>query len=386
MNKINDIVKGINVPGIRVFANEVAKYKDGINFTIGQPDFHTPEAVKQAAISAIENNMTGYSHNAGLIQLRKSVSNFFWDKYNFFYEPEKEIIVTNGASEAIDSVLRTIITPGDEVILPVPSYSGYESIIKLSGGKLITLDTTNSNFVPDPVELEKAITPKTKAVIFNYPSNPTGISLTKTQVDALVNVLKDKNIFIISDEIYSENVFDMMHTSFAQYEVIRDKLFLLHGLSKSHSMTGWRLGYVLSDHVLSEQVLKVHLNNSICAALPSQYAAIEALTNCRETPKEMNATYIERRDYVDLRLTKMGLAAIKPHGAFYIFPSIKQFSMPSWDFAEKLLTKEHLAVVPGSAFKAEGFIRISYANSMDYLKVGLDRLERFINDLKEEGK
>src|SRR5699024_9594083 len=214
LNQINPIVKNIHVPGIRVFANEVAKYENGINLTIGQPDFPTPESIKQAGIQAIQHNLTGYSHNAGLISLRRAVSGFFEDKYDFYYNPENEIVITNGASEAIDSVLRTILLPGDEVILPVPSYSGYESIIRLSGGKIIPLDTTKSDFIPDPAELEKLITNKTKAVIFNFPSNPVGVCLTKEQIEPLVALLKKHKIFIISDEIYSENVFDFKHTSF----------------------------------------------------------------------------------------------------------------------------------------------------------------------------
>lgn len=378
--KINPIVPSISVPGIRLFSNKADEYADGVNFTIGQPDFPTPGEVKLAGIQAIEQNLTGYSHNAGMLELRQSVSQFFHNKYNFYYAPENEIVITNGASGAIDSILRTILSPGDEVILPIPSYSGYESIIKLSGGNLVTFDTTYNDFIPNPEELEKLITPKTKAVIFNFPSNPTGVSLTKEQIEALVNVLKDKDLFILSDEIYSENVFDMKHTSFAQFEEIRHQLFLIHGLSKSHSMTGWRIGYALGDKSLVSEVLKVHLNNSICASSPSQYAAIEALTNCPNAPLEMNQAYIERRDYVVKRLNDMGLKTIKPQGAFYVFPSIQSLSIPSWDFALELLEQEHLAVVPGSAFIAEGYIRISYANSLDYLKIGLDRLENFIKD------
>ncbi len=381
LNQINPIVKNIHVPGIRVFANEVAQYENGINLTIGQPDFPTPESIKQAGIQAIQHNLTGYSHNAGLISLRRAVSGFFEDKYDFYYNPENEIVITNGASEAIDSVLRTILLPGDEVILPVPSYSGYESIIRLSGGKIIPLDTTKSDFIPDPAELEKLITNKTKAVIFNFPSNPVGVCLKKEQIDPLVALLKKHKIFIISDEIYSENVFDFKHTSFANYPEIRDQLFLLHGLSKSHSMTGWRLGYVLGDAVLMEQVLKVHLNNSICASLPSQYAAIEALTNCQDEPAKMNEAYVRRRDYVYNRLTQMGFNTIKPNGTFYIFPSIKHTGLQSYDFATQLLQTEQTAVVPGSAFQAEGYIRISFASSMDTLAEGLNRIERFIQTI-----
>lgn len=382
LDKLNPIVQDIHVPGIRVFANKVAEYADGINLTIGQPDFPTPSRVKNAGIEAITNNLTGYSHNAGLLPLRSAVAQFFSDKYDFTYDPNEEIVITNGASEAIDSVLRTIISPGDEVILPTPAYSGYESIIQLSGGKIVTLDTTNNQFIPDPKELECLITPKTKAIILNFPSNPVGVALKREQVKALVQVLKKHRIFILSDEIYSENVFDFDHVSFANFPEIRKQLFLLHGLSKSHAMTGWRLGYVLGDKELIQQVLKVHLNNSICASLPSQYAAIEALTNCRQAPEEMNEEYIKRRNYVYDRLTKMGLPALKPNGTFYIFPAIKHLGLSSLEFSTKLLEEQHVAVVPGSAFRGEGYIRISFANSMENLNEGLDRLEKFINELK----
>lgn len=380
INRVNKRIKDLEVPGIRVFSNEVMQYPDGVNLTIGEPDFPTPERVKQAGIEAIKNNLTGYSHNAGLLELREKVSLFFEEKYKFHYDPVTEIVITTGASEGIDSILRTILNEGDEVIMPAPIYSGYEPIVHLSGAKVIYLDTMKTDLVPCPEKLEGLITEKTKAIILNYPSNPTGLTLTKEQVDRLVNVLERHDIFIISDEIYSENSFNNDHVSFASYPQIRNKLFLIHGLSKSHAMTGWRLGFVLGPQDLMEHMLKVHLYNSICAALPSQYAGIEALTTSRDTPKAMNKAYLERRDYVYDRLTSMGLSVIKPTGAFYIFPSIKITGLTSWAFATKLLESEHVAVVPGSAFTnyGEGFIRISYANSMETLVEAMNRIERFI--------
>lgn len=384
LDKVNDRVKNIEVPGIRVFSNQVTKYEDGINFTIGEPDFAPPERVKEAGINAIKNNLTGYSHNAGLLELRKSVARFFEDKYHFRYDPETEIVITNGASEGIDSILRTILVEGDEVIIPAPIYSAYEPIVHLAGAKVVYLDTSTTNFLPDPKKLESLITEKTKAVVLNYPSNPTGVTLSKERINELVDVLKRHDIFIISDEIYSENTFSSQHISFASYPEIRDQLFLVHGLSKSHAMTGWRVGYVLGPENLVKHVLKVHLHNSICVALPSQYAAIEALENCRHTPGEMNKSYIERRDYVRQRLESIGLHAIKPTGAFYMFTSIKNTHLTSLQFAKKLLEEEHVAVVPGSAFTeyGEGYIRISYATSLENLKEGLDRIEKFVYRLK----
>lgn len=388
LNKVNDRVKNIGVPGIRVFSNQVAQYEDGINFTIGEPDFAPPEQVKQAGIDAINNNLTGYSHNAGLLELRKSVSRFFKEEYGFEYDPVSEIVITNGASEAIDSILRTILVEGDEVIMPAPIYSGYEPIVHLCGAKVVYLDTSTTGFVPDPEKLEKLINDNTKAIVLNYPSNPTGVTISKEIMDQLVNVLKRHQIFIISDEIYSENTFSGKHISFASYPEIRDQLFLVHGLSKSHAMTGWRVGYMLAPELLMKEVIKVHLYNSICVALPSQYAAIEALDNCRHTPAEMNKAYIERRDYVYERLIEMGLDAIKPTGAFYMFPSIKGTNLTSFEFAKRLLEEEHVAVVPGSGFTeyGEGFIRISYASSLEELKTGLDRMEQFVARIKQTTK
>ncbi|MEI3613431.1 aminotransferase class I/II-fold pyridoxal phosphate-dependent enzyme [Pseudogracilibacillus sp. SO30301A] len=384
LNRINDRVKDISVPRIRIFANKVAQFENGINLTIGEPDFSTPELVKKAGMTAIQNNLTGYSHNAGLLELRESVANFFEDTYHFRYDPETEIVITIGASEGIDAVLRTILEEGDEVIIPAPIYSAYVPIVHLEGAKVVYLDTSATGFLPDPEKLEGLITEKTKAVILNYPSNPTGVTIPKERLDKIVDVLSKHEVFVISDEIYSENTFSGQHHSFAAYPELRNKLFLLHGLSKSHAMTGWRIGYVLGAKNLMEQVLKVHLHNAICASLPSQFAAIEALENCRDTPKEMNKAYIERRDYVQNRLRKMGLDAIQPTGAFYIFPSIKNINVSSLEFAEQLLEKEHVAVVPGSGFTkyGEGFIRISYANSLENLKEGLDRMENFIASIK----
>lgn len=383
LNKINSRILDLEVPGIRLFSNQVVQYDDGINLTIGEPDFPTPEKVKQAGINAITNNLTGYSHNAGLLELRESVSRFFEEKYGFYYNPKNEIVITTGASEGIDSVLRTILQEGDEVILPAPIYSGYEPIIHLNGSKVVYLDTSETNFLPDPTKLENLITEKTKAIILNYPSNPTGVTIGKELMNQLVSVLKKHNIFVISDEIYSENSFNSNHLSFAAYPELREKLFLLHGLSKSHAMTGWRIGYVLGPKDIMQHVLKVHLYNSICASLPSQHAAIEALTSSRNTPDTMNKAYIERRDYVQNRLESIGLSFTQPTGAFYIFPSIKSTNITSLEFAMKLLNDEHVAVVPGSGFTSfgEGYIRISYANSMKNLEIGMDRLERFVNSL-----
>lgn len=381
---LNPRAKALKVPGTRQFSNQLVNYPDAINLTIGQPDFPTPQSVKEAGIHAINNNLTGYSHNAGILNLRESINTFFSDKYGFSYDPINEIIVTNGAAEAIDSLFRTILEEGDEVILPAPIYTGYVPVIEFCGAKVVYLDTTETNFQPSAEKLAELITDKTKAVLFNYPSNPTGVVLTKETMDQLVEVLVNKDIYVITDEIYSENTFSGDHLSFASYPQLREKLFYIHGLSKSHSMTGWRIGFLMGPAEVMQHVLKVHLYNSICANLPAQYAAIEAVTNAKGTPEEMNVEYIKRRDFVYKRLVEIGLPVEKPNGAFYIFPSIQAYGLNSFDFATKLLQEGGVAVVPGSAFTpyGEGYIRISYAYGMPVLVEGMDRLEKFVQKLK----
>ncbi|ALC86388.1 N-acetyl-L,L-diaminopimelate aminotransferase [Bacillus sp. FJAT-22090] len=380
---INPRAKTLTVPGIRQFSNQLVNFPNAINLTIGQPDFPTPVAVKEAGIRAIEQNLTGYSHNAGLLELRVAVNTFFSNKYGFSYDPQNEIVITNGASEAIDSIFRTILEEGDEVILPAPIYSGYVPVIELCGAKVVYLDTTETGFQPSAKNLERLITEKTKAILFNNPSNPTGVIIQKETMDELVQMLKEKEVFILTDEIYSENTFSGEHHSFAVYKELQHKLFYIHGVSKSHSMTGWRVGFLMGPATIMKQVMLVHAYNSICASLPAQHAAIEALTNSKDTPIEMNVEYVKRRDYVYERLNKIGLPVEKPNGAFYIFPSIEAFGMNSFDFATKLLQEGGVAVVPGSTFTpyGEGYIRISYAYSMAVLEEGLNRLEKFIQTI-----
>lgn len=380
---INERVKQISISGIRQFSNQLVHYPDAINLTVGQPDFPTPENIKAAGIAAIANDLTGYSHNAGMIELRNAISRYFLETYSCAYNAENEIIVTIGASEAIDATLRTILEEGDEVILPAPLYPGYEPVIKLCGAKVVYLDTSDTDFQPSPERLASLINEKTKAVFFNFPSNPTGATILPAQMDALVEVLKQHEIFILSDEIYSNNTFVGEHRSFASYNELRDRLFLIHGLSKSHSMTGWRIGFLLGPQEIMQHIIKIHQFNAICAPLPSQYAAIEALTNGRGVPGIMNKEYIERRDFVYSRLIAMGLDVVKPNGAFYIFPSIKEYGMTSFDFATRLLKEGGVACVPGSAFSkyGEGFIRISYAYAMPVLIKGMDRMEAYLKTI-----
>ncbi|KAA0958606.1 aminotransferase class I/II-fold pyridoxal phosphate-dependent enzyme [Planococcus sp. ANT_H30] len=380
---INSQIEAIQISGIRQFSNQLVDFPDAINLTIGQPDFPTPEPIKQAGIEAIRHNHTNYTHNAGMLELRTEIASFFQDTYELNFEPKTEIIVTNGASEGLDSLFRAILEKGDEVILPAPAYPGYEPIIKLCGGKVVYLDMSDTGFQPDSTRLASLITDRTKAVLMNFPSNPTGVTMDSTQLEKVAAVLEKHEVFVVTDEIYSENVYGDKHVTVAHFEKMRNRTFLVHGLSKSHSMTGWRIGFVLGPEMYMKHVLKVHQYNAICASVPSQYAALEAVKNQRHVPAEMNKEYVKRRDFVYSRLTVMGIDVILPKGAFYIFPSIEKFGMTSFEFATRLLREAGVAAVPGSAFTryGEGFIRISYACSMKDLEEGMNRLEKFIQSL-----
>ncbi|KMM38554.1 aminotransferase A [Guptibacillus hwajinpoensis] len=380
---LNPKVKSIEISGIRTFFNMVSDYENMISLTIGQPDFETPHHIKEAAKSAIDENRTTYTHNAGILELRKAAANFLQSKYNLTYRAENEIITTTGASQAIDVTLRTILTEESEVILPGPVYPGYEPIITLSGATPVHVDTTQHEFKMTRSLIESAITERTKCIILPSPSNPTGVALSKEELANIADLLRDKEIFVLSDEIYSELNFSDDHNSIAQFEGMREKTIVINGLSKSHAMTGWRVGFLFAPEEICKHILKVHQYNVSCASSISQYAALEALQNGLEDPVQMRKEYKDRMDYVYNRLVEMGLSPIKPDGAFYILPSIKQFGLSSFDFAMKLAKDGNLAVVPGSAFShyGEGYVRISFAYKLDILKEGMDRLERFLNTL-----
>lgn len=383
MPNVNKRMQFIEVPGTRQFANRVSEFPDAVDLTLGQSDFDTPSPIREAAIDAINNNSLKYSHNMGILPLREAISDYYKDKHQADYDPAAEVLVTVGASEAIDNILRTIIEPGDEVIMPAPTYLGYEPIVELLGGRVKLVDTTETHFIATPRIVEAAITDRTKAIILNYPTNPTGVTYDKEQLDALVEVFQRHDIFVITDEIYAENTFEGEHHSMAEYDGIKDRVLVVNGLSKSHAMTGWRIGYVTGDARVIEEVTTVHLYNTICASIPSQYAALEALTNQLNVPREMNAEYIKRRDFIYQRLIDMGLEVEMPTGAFYIFPSIEQYSGDSFQFATDLLEAVELAVVPGRSFgeSAEGHIRLSFACSMETLEEAADRLEKYLKSL-----
>ncbi|WP_342426655.1 aminotransferase A [Paenibacillus sp. FSL L8-0158] len=380
---LNDQVKNIQISGIRKIANKVAALPGTLSLTIGQPDFPTPAHIMEAAHRAIDEGRTTYTPNPGLPELREAATAFVARKYGLNYRGQDEVIVTNGASEALDITLRTILSPGDEVVLPVPIYPGYEPLIRLSGGVPVFADTRNSGFKLTAEVLEPYLTERTKAVILGYPSNPTGRVMSREELEAVADLLKERDLFIISDEIYSELIYDTPHVSIATLSGMRERTIVINGLSKSHSMTGWRIGFTLAPAEITQHMVKVHQYNVTCASSISQYAALEALTVGVDDALPMREEYRRRRDYVHGRLTDMGIPLEKPEGAFYLFPSIAHFGLSSMDFTLKLLEEHGVAVVPGDAFSSygEGYIRLSYAYGQDVLEQGLDKIEKFVKGL-----
>ncbi|MDM5310203.1 MULTISPECIES: aminotransferase A [Peribacillus] len=375
---INPLVKDVQISGIRKFYNMVADIEGTISLTIGQPDFPTPTHIKEAAKQAIDNDYTVYTHNAGYLELREAASNYVKDKYKLNYDPANEVIVTSGASEGIDIAFRTILIPGNEVILPGPVYPGYEPIIKMCGATPVYADTTKNGFRLTADILEKYITEHTRCIVLPYPSNPTGVTLTAEELLDIAELVRGKDIFILADEIYSELVFDQEHVSIATF--LKEQTIVLNGLSKSHSMTGWRIGLLFAPAAISQHLLKVHQYNVTCAASISQRAALAALTAGRNDAIPMKTEYARRREYVYSRLQAMKLEIVKPNGAFYFFIKLPEGYASSLDFCLKLVQQEKVAVVPGDAFSplGEGYFRISYAYSMETLEKALDRIEAFL--------
>ncbi|MCR8634943.1 aminotransferase A [Paenibacillus radicis (ex Xue et al. 2023)] len=380
---VNPRVKDIQISGIRKISNLVSTYKDALTLTIGQPDFPTPDHIMKAAHAAIDAHKTTYTPNPGMLELRQAASAFVKGKYGLEYRPESEVIVTSGASQALDITLRTILEEGSEVILPGPIYPGYEPLVRLCGGVPVYADTRNNGFKLTAELLEPHITEKTRCIILCYPSNPTGRVLSKEELADIAKLLENKSIFVISDEIYSELIYGQPHVSLASYPGMREKTIVINGLSKSHSMTGWRIGFTFAPEEITQHMVKVHQYNVTCASSISQYAALEALTNGVDDALPMKEAYVQRRDFVYKRLLDMGFELEKPEGAFYLFPSIEKFKLSSMDFTMKLLEEQKVAVVPGDAFSiyGEGYIRISYAYGMDILEKATERLEMFVRKL-----
>lgn len=380
---VNPRVKEIQISGIRKISNLVSQYQDAITLTIGQPDFPTPEHILRAGERAIAEHRTVYTPNPGLPEVRQAAAAFAERKYGLKYSGTDEIIITAGASQALDITLRTLLTEGSEVILPGPIYPGYEPLVRLCGGIPVYADTRRTGFKLTAELLEPLLTERTRCIVMCYPSNPTGRVMTAAELEGVARLLESRNIFVISDEIYSELVYEGEHRSIATLPGMREKTIVINGLSKSHSMTGWRIGFTMAPAYLSQHMVKVHQYNVTCASSISQYAALEALTAGIDDAKPMKAEYLKRRDYVYDRLISMGFELDKPEGAFYLFPSIERFGLTSMEFTMKLLETQRVAVVPGDAFSVygEGYIRISYAYSMDNLEKAMDRLEPFVKSL-----
>ncbi|MEF3305561.1 aminotransferase A [Paenibacillus sp. GYB003] len=380
---VNSAVQHIQISGIRKISNLVATYKDAITLTIGQPDFPTPAHIVEAGKRALDERKTVYTANSGLIELRRAAADFVSRKYGLSYDPEQEIIVTAGASQALDITLRTILAPGTEVILPGPIYPGYEPIVRMCGATPVYVDTRETGFRLTAELLAPKLTDRTRAVVLCYPSNPTGRVVEERQLKEIAELLRGRPIFAVSDEIYSELLYDAPHRSIAAQPGMKDQTIVINGLSKSHSMTGWRIGFVFAPETIAKHIVKVHQYNVTCASSVSQYAAIEALTAGFDDAEPMKREYKARRDYVYDKLQRIGLEADKPEGAFYLFPSIKRFGLSSLDFTMRLLEQERVAVVPGDAFSeyGEGYVRISYAYSMDVLEKAMNKLESFVSRL-----
>ena len=361
--------------------------KDAISLGVGEPDFDTPWHIRDEGIYALEKGKTFYTSNAGLKELRCEISNYLKRTQNITYNPMHEILVTVGGSEAIDIGLRAIINPGDEVIIPQPSYVSYVPCAVLAGAKPVIIDLKAENdFRLTPKELESAITNKTKVLILPYPNNPTGAIMEKNDLEAIAKIIKEKDILVMSDEIYSELTYKGKHVSIASIEGMQERTLLINGFSKSYAMTGWRLGYACAPEPLIKQMTKIHQFAIMCAPTTSQYAAVEAIKNGDEDVELMRRAYNQRRRFLLHEFKEMGLECFEPYGAFYVFPCIKEFGMTSEEFATKFLEEEKVAAVPGTAFgkSGEGYLRISYAYSMDNLKIALERLKNFVNKLRAQ--
>ncbi|MGI6552944.1 MAG: aminotransferase class I/II-fold pyridoxal phosphate-dependent enzyme [Bacillota bacterium] len=378
---ISPVVKSLPPSGIRKFFDLVANSQGIISLGVGEPDFATPQHIRKASITAINRGKTSYTSNRGTLQLRTAIAEYLSLQYGINYDPEEEILITIGASEAVDLALRAVICPGDEIIVVEPSYVSYKPCTILAGGHPISIFTkAEDSFKLMPKDLEEAITPRTKLLILSYPNNPTGAVMTEEDLKPIAKIVNKHNLLVLTDEIYSELTYGSKHTSIASLPGMRERTILLSGFSKAFAMTGWRIGYVAAPAPLLDAMVKIHQYTILCAPIMAQEAALEGLKNGRQEVLKMVAEYNSRREFVYRELTEMGLASFEPKGAFYIFPSIKNTGMSDELFAELLLREEKVAVVPGSAFgpSGQGHIRISYATSMENLKEAMQRMSFFV--------
>ncbi|MCR1918329.1 aminotransferase class I/II-fold pyridoxal phosphate-dependent enzyme [Frisingicoccus caecimuris] len=388
-NLLAERTVGIKPSGIRKFFDLVSEMDDPevISLGVGEPDFDTPWHIREEGIYSLERGRTFYTSNSGLKDLRNAICDYLKRTYQVEYNPETEVMVTVGGSEAIDIGLRAVLNPGDEVIIPQPSYVSYEPCTVLAGGKPVILELQEKNeFRLTKEELLAAITPKTKVLILPFPNNPTGSVLRREDLEDIAEVCIEKDILVMSDEIYSELTYGAKHVTIASLPGMKERTILINGFSKAYAMTGWRLGYTCAPHIILEQMLKIHQFAIMCAPTTSQYAAVDALKNGEKDVEEMRISYNQRRRFLVHTFRKMGLKCFEPFGAFYVFPSIKELEMTSDEFAMELLNREKVAVVPGTAFGAcgEGFLRISYAYSLDELKHATDRIARFVAEIRKE--
>lgn len=386
---LSKTIKTIEPSGIRKFFDIVSEMEDAISLGVGEPDFDTPWHIRDEGIYSLEKGRTFYTSNAGLKELKIEISKYLDRKYGMKYNYNNEIMVTVGGSEGIDMALRAMLDPGNEVIIPQPSYVSYEPCTVLAGGKPVIVELKEENeFRLTAEELEEAITPKSKILIMPFPNNPTGAVMELNDIEAIAKVVKEHDLYVITDEIYSELTYLEKHVSIASLPGMKERCVLINGFSKAYAMTGWRLGYACAPKEILSQMLKIHQFAIMCAPTTSQYAAVEAMKNGDADVVRMRDQYNERRRYLLHRLKNMGLKCFEPFGAFYIFPSIKEFGMTSDEFATELLNSKKVAVVPGTAFgkSGEGFVRISYAYSIDDLKTALGRIEEFVNELRQKEK
>lgn len=383
---ISKTVVGLKKSGIRKFFDIVSEMKDVISLGVGEPDFDTPWHIREEGIYALEKGKTFYTSNAGLKELRVEIDNYLKRTQNISYNPATEIIVTVGGSEAIDIGLRAMVNAGDEVIIPQPSYVSYEPCAILAGAKPVIIDLKAENeFRLTAEELKNAITDKTKILILPFPNNPTGAIMERKDLEEIAKVCIENDIYVISDEIYGELSYKEKHVSIASIAGMKERTILINGFSKAYAMTGWRLGYACGPKEIIEQMVKIHQYAIMCAPTTSQYSAVEALKKGDDDVKLMRESYNQRRRFLMNAFKEMGLECFEPYGAFYVFPSIKEFGMTSEEFAMKFLEEEHVAVVPGTAFgdSGEGFLRISYAYSIENLKRAMERLKRFVEKLRK---
>jgi len=378
---ISKKVQDMQPSGIRVFFDLVLGMKDVISLGVGEPDFVTPWQICEAGIFSLEQGNTSYTSNKGLYKLRLCISRHLKNKYGLMYSPDEEILITIGVSEGLDLAVRAVINPLDKVLIPIPSFVSYGPVVELAGGIPVFVDTEKNGFKLTPELIEKAVDKRTKAIILNYPSNPTGISYTKKELEVIKKVALKHKLLCISDEVYGELTFDFEHTPFAALAGAKNKTVYLDGFSKAYAMTGWRIGYACGPKDIIAAMTKIHQYTIMCVPITSQIAASEALVTGKKSVDEMKREYKRRREFVIDALNRMGLGCLKPQGAFYAFPSIKSTGLSSIEFCQRLLKEQKVAVVPGTAFgkSGEGYIRISYASSMENLKEALERIKIFLN-------